>query len=382
MATTPVTGSKSNRSVISGALDRLDAVGVRVQVELVEHVGAYHPGDAIFRSGDRFNAIYAVREGAVKTRLVDLEGRELVLGFHLPGELIGLDAIDPETYPCDAVALGEVEVCRFSFPALATLATRAPSIQLESVVLLDPQGREALRLPRVDASLSPRSLLHLGFDQLHIESPVLDVRRAADGRLFVAGLELSQAQVPGKQDDGRAADWFFRQGEFVIRGELEEQLVKFRKEGKLLEAQRLAARTRFDMEMLLEVGHCPGIENYARWFSRRKPGEPPYTLIDFFPDDFLMVVDESHVTLPQVRGMYAGDHSRKQTLVEHGFRLPSAMDNRPLRFDEWEGRAKQVLFMSATPAPWGAHRVKTVPCFRKTSSPSARRSRAASGTQR
>ena len=98
---------------------------------LVEHVGIYHPGDAIFRSGDRFNAIYAVREGAVKTRLVDLEGRELVLGFHLPGELIGLDAIDPETYPCDAVALGEVEVCRFSFPALATLATRAPSIQLE-----------------------------------------------------------------------------------------------------------------------------------------------------------------------------------------------------------------------------------------------------------
>ena len=104
------------------------------------------------------------------------------------------------------------------------------------------------------------------------------------------------------------------------------------------------------MEMLLEVGHCPGIENYARWFSGRKPGEPPYTLLDFFPDDFLMIVDESHVTLPQVRGMFAGDHSRKMTLVEHGFRLPSALDNRPLRFDEWEKRIKQVLFMSATPA--------------------------------
>src|SRR5690242_4279109 len=108
--------------------------------------------------------------------------------------------------------------------------------------------------------------------------------------------------------------------------------------------------------MLLEVGHCPGIENYARWFSKRQPGEPPYTLIDFFPEDFLMIVDESHVTLPQVRGMFAGDHSRKLTLVEHGFRLPSALDNRPLRFDEWEKRAKQVLFMSATPGPYELER--------------------------
>jgi excinuclease ABC subunit B len=137
-----------------------------------------------------------------------------------------------------------------------------------------------------------------------------------------------------------------------IRGELETRLAQFRQEGKLLEAQRLNARTRFDLEMLLEVGHCPGIENYSRWFSGRKPGEPPYTLIDFFPEDFLMVVDEAHVTLPQLRGMFAGDHSRKMTLVEHGFRLPSALDNRPLRFDEWEKRVKQVLFMSATPGPY------------------------------
>ena len=137
-----------------------------------------------------------------------------------------------------------------------------------------------------------------------------------------------------------------------IRGELEERLTQFKNEGKLLEAERLRARTNFDVEMLQEVGHCPGVENYARWFSGRKTGEPPYTLIDFFPEDFLMVVDESHATLPQVRGMFAGDHSRKLTLVEHGFRLPSALDNRPLRFDEWEKRVKQVLFMSATPGPY------------------------------
>jgi excinuclease ABC subunit B len=147
-----------------------------------------------------------------------------------------------------------------------------------------------------------------------------------------------------------------RQAVEGIRGELEERLAFFNKEGKLLEAQRLAARTRYDLEMLLELGHCPGIENYARWFSGRKPGEPPYTLVDFFPEDFLMIVDESHVTLPQVRGMFAGDHSRKVTLVEHGFRLPSALDNRPFRFDEWEKRVKQVLFMSATPGPYELER--------------------------
>jgi excinuclease ABC subunit B len=141
-----------------------------------------------------------------------------------------------------------------------------------------------------------------------------------------------------------------------MRGELELRLAEFRSQGKLLEAQRLSARTRFDMEMLLETGHCSGIENYSRWFSGRKAGEPPYTLIDFFPEDFLMVVDESHVTLPQVRAMFAGDHSRKLTLVEHGFRLPSALDNRPLRFDEWEKRIKHMLCMSATPGPYELER--------------------------
>jgi excinuclease ABC subunit B len=136
-----------------------------------------------------------------------------------------------------------------------------------------------------------------------------------------------------------------------IEQELAERLEVFKAEGKLLEAQRLAARTRYDLDMLREAGYCAGIENYARWFSGRAPGEPPYTLMDFFPEDFLMIVDESHVTLPQVRGMFAGDRSRKETLVEHGFRLPSALDNRPLKFEEFEARTKQVLYMSATPGP-------------------------------
>lgn len=137
-----------------------------------------------------------------------------------------------------------------------------------------------------------------------------------------------------------------------IRRELEEQLEKFRGAGKLIEAHRLNARTRFDIEMLMETGHCPGIENYSRPLSGRPAGATPYTLYDFFPQDFLLFIDESHVTVPQVRAMYAGDRSRKETLVEHGFRLPSALDNRPLRFQEWEGRIHQVVYVSATPGDY------------------------------
>ncbi len=137
-----------------------------------------------------------------------------------------------------------------------------------------------------------------------------------------------------------------------IEKELVEQLEKFRKEGKLLEAQRLNARTRHDLELLREIGFCSGIENYSRALSGRKPGEPPYTLLDFFPDDYLMFIDESHVTAPQVKAMYAGDRSRKTTLVEHGFRLPMALDNRPLQFEEWNTRRKQTIFVSATPDDW------------------------------
>ncbi|MBN9518223.1 excinuclease ABC subunit UvrB [bacterium] len=141
-----------------------------------------------------------------------------------------------------------------------------------------------------------------------------------------------------------------------IEQELTARLEQFKTEGKLLEAERLKARCRYDLDMLREVGYCSGIENYARWFSGRAPGEPPYTLLDFFPEDFLVVVDESHVSLPQVRGMFHGDFARKTTLVEHGFRLPSALDNRPLKFPEFEGRLKQCLCLSATPAAYELER--------------------------
>ena len=134
-----------------------------------------------------------------------------------------------------------------------------------------------------------------------------------------------------------------------IKDELEEQLKKFRAEEKLLEAQRLEQRTNYDIEMMLEMGFCSGIENYSRHLSGRDAGSTPHTLIDYFPDDFLMIVDESHVTIPQVRGMYEGDKSRKTTLVEYGFRLPSALDNRPLKFEEFEQKINQMLFVSATP---------------------------------
>ena len=138
----------------------------------------------------------------------------------------------------------------------------------------------------------------------------------------------------------------------VIKEELHQQLETFQSQGKLLEAQRLSARTRFDLEMMAEVGHCPGIENYSRPLSGKPPGSTPDTLYDFFPEDFITFVDESHVTVSQVRAMYAGDRSRKETLVSHGFRLPSAMDNRPLKFEEWEGRTGPICFVSATPADY------------------------------
>ena len=135
-----------------------------------------------------------------------------------------------------------------------------------------------------------------------------------------------------------------------IKHELKERLKELRSQGKLLEAQRLEQRTLFDIEMMQEIGYCSGIENYSRHLSGRKPGEPPYTLLDFFPDDFICFIDESHQTIPQIRGMYEGDHSRKKTLVEYGFRLPSALDNRPLKFDEFLERLNQVIFVSATPS--------------------------------
>ncbi|MEW6685500.1 MAG: excinuclease ABC subunit UvrB [Candidatus Edwardsbacteria bacterium] len=137
-----------------------------------------------------------------------------------------------------------------------------------------------------------------------------------------------------------------------IEEELEERLEYFRSQGKLLEAERLETRTRFDLEMMREVGYCPGIENYSRHLSGRKPGERPFCLLDFFPRDFLLFIDESHVTVPQIEGMYHGDHSRKETLVEYGFRLPSALDNRPLTYEEFESLLNQVIFLSATPTEY------------------------------
>jgi excinuclease ABC subunit B len=137
-----------------------------------------------------------------------------------------------------------------------------------------------------------------------------------------------------------------------IQAELEQRLAELKSQGKLLEAQRLEARTNYDIEMLRETGYCSGVENYSRHLARRPAGSPPWTLLDYFPEDFLLFTDESHMSLPQIRGMYHGDISRKQTLVDYGFRLPSALDNRPLNFNEFEKRINQVIYVSATPAPY------------------------------
>ena len=144
----------------------------------------------------------------------------------------------------------------------------------------------------------------------------------------------------------------FDQALINIELELQDHILTFEKENKLLEAQRIEQRTRFDLEMLREVGYCSGIENYSRHLSGLQPGDPPYCLMHYFPDDFMLFIDESHVTIPQLRGMYRGDRTRKETLVKYGFRLPSALDNRPLRFDEVEARVNQVVFVSATPGPY------------------------------
>ena len=149
-----------------------------------------------------------------------------------------------------------------------------------------------------------------------------------------------------------AGDERMRNAILGIEHELQLQLKQFEQEGKLLEAQRIRQRTQYDLEMMAEVGYCNGIENYSMHIDGRKPGEPQFTLLDYFPDDYLLVMDESHVTIPQLHGQFAGDRSRKQTLIEHGFRLPSAADNRPLRFEETMERLNQCIFLSATPAPF------------------------------
>jgi excinuclease ABC subunit B len=153
-----------------------------------------------------------------------------------------------------------------------------------------------------------------------------------------------------------------------IQAELEQRLMEFKRHGKLLEAQRLAARTRYDVEMIQEVGYCSGIENYTRHLNGTPPGAKPYTLIDYFPDDYLLVIDESHATIPQVRAMFNGDRARKQVLVDHGFRLPSALDNRPMRFEEFESTWKACC--SCRPRPL---RTSSKPAGAKWSSRSSAR---------
>ena len=143
-----------------------------------------------------------------------------------------------------------------------------------------------------------------------------------------------------------------------IERDLAERIDEFEKNGQLLEAQRIAQRTRYDIEMMREIGYCQGIENYSRYFDGRKPGDAPYTLLDYFRDDFLVMIDESHVTVPQIRAMYNGDRARKETLVSYGFRLPSAFDNRPLLFNEFESRIGQTIFVSATPGPYERERAQ------------------------
>ena len=142
----------------------------------------------------------------------------------------------------------------------------------------------------------------------------------------------------------------------LVRAEMRQQVARFESEGRLLEAQRIESRTNFDLEMMLEIGTCPGIENYSLYTSGRRTGDRPACLIDYFPEDFLLIVDESHASVPQIHGMYRGDRSRKETLVEHGFRLPSALDNRPLTFDEWESLIHRAVFVSATPGDWELER--------------------------
>ena len=145
-----------------------------------------------------------------------------------------------------------------------------------------------------------------------------------------------------------------------IEQDLQKRIEEFEAAGRLLEAQRIAQRTRYDIEMMREIGYCQGIENYSRYFDGRKPGDAPYTLLDYFPGDFLVIIDESHVTVPQIRAMYNGDRARKNTLVEYGFRLPSAYDNRPLLFEEFEKRIGQTIFVSATPGPYERERAEQV----------------------
>src|SRR3954452_19749496 len=189
----------------------------------------------------------------------------------------------------------------------------------------------AVRIEMFGDEIEKISTLHPLTGEVVSDDPTMFVFPATH---YVAGPERMERAIAG------------------IESELEERLAELEKQGKLLEAQRLRMRTTYDIEMMRQVGFCSGIENYSRHIDGRGPGTPPHTLLDYFPDDFLLVIDESHVTVPQIGGMYEGDMSRKRTLVDHGFRLPSAMDNRPLMWEEFLDRIGQTLYVSATPGPY------------------------------
>jgi len=200
------------------------------------------------------------------------------------------------------------------------------------------------------------------------EESLLRVEMFGDEIERLAWIDTVTGEVLGQPDGLRvyAASHYVASDEKMQRAmgqieiELRERLAELEAENKLLEAQRLRMRTNYDLEMMREIGYCSGIENYSRHIDGRAPGEAPYTLLDYFPKDHLIVIDESHITVPQLHGMYEGDQSRKETLVEHGFRLPSALDNRPLRFEEFLQKVNQVLFLSATPGPYELRNSKTV----------------------
>lgn len=234
----------------------------------------------------------------------------------------------------------------------------------------DETGRDQILTKLVDMQYS-RNDIELGRSRFRVRGDVIEVVPANghDGlRIELFGDRIDRITefevLTGDRISERDRGIIFPAKQFVtpyekmkkaieaIKLELEDRLQWFEKENKLLEAQRLKMRTTYDIEMMQEVGYCSGIENYSRHISGRAAGTPPYTLLDFFPEDYLTIIDESHATVPQVRGMYAGDRSRKTVLVEHGFRLPSALDNRPLNYDEFLGRQKQIVFMSATPAEY------------------------------
>jgi excinuclease ABC subunit B len=287
----------------------------------------------------------------------------------------------------DADINEEIEKLRLA--ATSSLLTRRDVIIVASVSCIynlgspDEYGQDVVRLQRGQARRRERLLRHL--TEIYYERNDVDFRRGTfrargdtvdifpayretalrveywgDTVERITEIDPLTGEILQEHDTAQVfpAKHFVTNKERLLAGlvtieaELAEHLAELRRQDKLLEAQRLEQRTRYDMEMMREVGYCSGIENYSRHLSGRAPGQQPWTLLDYFPEDYLMIVDESHMTLPQVHGMYNGDRSRKQVLIDFGFRLPSALDNRPLRFEEFEQHIKQVIYTSATPGPY------------------------------